>query len=89
MKVVCIDNSSGNSRHLEVGKIYEVVRTNTINHSKGFSVNHIISTEPWTSLQKMEKRLPNKMEIWVDKNCFISLDEWRKVKIDEFLNLSK
>lgn len=83
--VVCIENSWGNSRHLEVGKIYEVVRT----VSFGKSNNYIISTEPWTSLQKMEKRLPNKMEIWVDKNCFISLDEWRKVKIDEFLNLSK
>jgi hypothetical protein len=90
MKVVCIENSWGNSRHLEIGGIYDVVSTNTINHSKGFSVNYIIIlTEPWTSLKNMEKRLHNKMEICVDKNCFISLDEWRKIKIDEFLNLSK
>jgi hypothetical protein len=85
MKVVCIDNSWGNSRHFELGGIYEVAQTNTINHSKGFSVNHIILTEPWTSLQNMEKRLPNKMEIWVDKNCFISLDEFRMIKLKEIL----
>ena len=85
MKVVCIDNSWGNSRHLEVGEIYEVVRTVSFRKSN----NYIILAEPWTSLQTMEERLLNKIEIWVDCKCFVSLDEWRESRIDQLLNFSK
>lgn len=93
MKVVCIDNSCGNSRHFELGKIYIVDKIDCLKEgsfNSNFKIKYnldyyIIKTEPWTSLTNRYERLPYKTEIWVDKNCFISLDEFRMIKLKEIL----
>lgn len=88
MMVVCIDNSCGNSRHFELGKIYKAERIEHLYGSKSDKY-YSISEKPWTSLKTLSKRIDNEMNIWVNVKCFIPLDEWRRLKIDEVLNLSK
>lgn len=82
MKVVCMDNSSGNSRHFEVGKIYEA---NLNPQLPGIQEGefYVIRTRPWMIPVDRGIRLDKEGDIWVKKEAFISLEEWREGKLGE------
>ena len=67
MKVVCIDNNDGNSKHLDLYEVYDVDPEESL-----FPDHYII-------------RKPNQHEYWVKKEKFITLDEWRKIKLDQII----
>ena len=67
MKVVCIDNNDGNSRHLDLYEVYDVEPEESL-----FPDHYII-------------RKPNEYEYWIKKEKFITLDEWRKIKLDRII----
>lgn len=83
MKVVCIDNSRGNARHLEVGQIYDATVASPI---KKFNKEYlIVSTRPWLVPFVKGKRLNEKKEIWVESDSLVSLEEWRQRQLDKLL----
>jgi hypothetical protein len=71
MKVVCINNTVGNTRHLELNCIYESI--------------------DYTLQERLRLRLPdnytvilkNDREIWCDVGCFVTLENWRQMRINE------
>ena len=91
MKIVCTDNTIGNSKHFKIGQIVEA-RTN--NH---FS----ILTEE--GKRKFKPAIPSKFDyyiidgkyskksellfndIWRERRCFISLEEWRENQLNKLL----
>jgi hypothetical protein len=90
MKVVCIDNTIGNGRHLELNKVYDASETPEV---KGLIVRnltrdkyYIINTYPYTTLLHPSARRSTNHDIWIDKRSFISLEEFRQLKLDKILN---
>ena len=77
MKVVCIDNTIGNARHLELNKVYEV------SVKSGY---YIVNTYPFEIPIHKGVRLKTKQDIWVYKDLLISLEEFRQLKLDKILN---
>lgn len=79
MKVVCIDNTSGNARHLELHKVYDVTTmvTNGI---------YNINTYPFEIPIHNGIRSSTKHDIWVDKKSFISLEEFRQLRLNKILD---
>jgi hypothetical protein len=72
MKVVCLDNTRGNTRHLEVNKVYDTVELTE--HHKRYPVigaHYVI-------------KIFNE-EIWVKKKYMITLEEWRQQKLDKLI----
>jgi hypothetical protein len=82
MKVVCIDNTRGNARHLEVGQIYDAVATPIERFKKEYLV---VIARPWLVPFVKGKRLNEKKDLWVEADCFISLQEWRQRQLDKLL----
>lgn len=80
MKVVCIDNTIGNARHLELFGIYDVTETPVV---KG--KYYIVNTYPFAIPIHKAVRLKTKKDIWIDKRAFISLEEFRQSKLDKIL----
>jgi len=69
MKVVCIDNSSENARHLEIGVVYDV---------------HDFLAISATSIPGEDRYILNIFPyIIVDKSAFISLEEWREKQLKQ------
>jgi hypothetical protein len=84
MKVVCIDNTIGNGRHLELNKVYDASETPEV---KGTAqIYYIINTYPYTTLLHPSARRSTNHDIWIDKRSFISLEEFRQLKLDKILN---
>ena len=77
MKVVCIDNTYGNSRHLELDKVYDVTEEKKY---------YIINTYPFEIPTHNGIRHSTKHDIFIDKKSFISLEEFRQLKLDKILN---
>ena len=82
MKVVCIDNTIGNGRHLELNKVYDASET----PDKGRDKYYIINTYPYTTLLHPSVRRSTNHDIWINKKAFISLEEFRQLKLDKILN---
>jgi len=81
MKVVCINNTRGNSSHLELGRIYNAREVNA-----QFGAFLVVEVEPWDSLIEKKKRL-RKCEIWIQKDCLMDINDWRVEKLENlFLN---
>lgn len=87
IKVVCIDNTIGNARHLGLNKVYDA---SEVSPSKGTlkqsSKYYIINTYPFEIPIHNGIRLSTKHDIWIDKKSFISLEEFRQLKLDNILN---
>lgn len=86
MKVVCLDNTIGNTRYLEVNKVYDTVELTDIH--KGYPGEHyIIDYKQWTNSLRPhdnnDKIFLN--EIWVKKKDMITLEEWRQKKLDKLI----
>jgi hypothetical protein len=82
MKVVCIDNTIGNARHLELNKVYDATEISLS------SKYYIINTYPYEGalFRRNSVRYATKHDIWIDKRSFISLEEFRQLKLDKILN---
>ena len=78
MKVVCIDNTIGNARHLELNKVYDATEISQTHSKYSASKYYIINT--------YRVRYATKHDIWIDKRSFISLEEFRQLKLDKILN---
>jgi hypothetical protein len=90
MKVVCIDNTIGNARHLELNKVYDATETTSTRLSSKY---YIINTYPYEGLSPLIAhggpsgvRYSTKYDIWIDKRSFISLEEFRQLKLDSILS---
>jgi len=83
MKVVCLDNTRGNTKYLEVNKIYDTVEITEIHKSYPVIGEHyIIEYKQWTnSFRHNEKIFLN--EIWVSKKDMITLEQWRQLQLDK------
>jgi len=77
-KAVCIDNSSGNARHLDLYEAYDVKNSPDGEY-------YIIETYPYDIPIHNGKRLKKKTEIWVRRNCLLTMQEWRQKRIDGLL----
>lgn len=72
MKVVCLDNTRGNTRYLEVNKVYDTVEL-TERHKR----------YPVIGAHYVIKIFHE--EIWVKKKYMITLEEWRQQKLDKLI----
>ena len=92
IKVVCIDNTIGNARHLELNKVYDAseisLQGHLKKHSKYSGEYYIINTYPYEGalFRRNSVRYATKHDIWIDKRSFISLEEFRQLKLDKILN---
>jgi hypothetical protein len=87
MKIVCIDNTIGNSKHFKIGQIVEA-RELTEEEKRKCKPNiyyYIIdgkyskTSDEWTFTGALFN------EIWCERRCFISLEEWRETKLNKLL----
>ena len=78
MRVVCIDNTWGNSRHFEIGKTYDVV--NTI-----LDKYYVIKNCPLDWHREVPKRLNEEQDIWAPSECFLTLEEWRSRQLNKLI----
>ena len=86
MKVVCIDNTSGNARHLELHKVYDVyffIAPTTFDEKV---IYYVINTYTFEIPIHNGIRLSTKHDIWVDKKSFISLEEFRQLRLNKILD---
>ena len=93
IKVVCIDNTIGNARHLELNKVYDASEISQTHSKYSASEYYIINTYPYEGLSPLIAhggpsgvRYSTKYDIWIDKRAFISLEEFRQLKLDKILN---
>ena len=87
IKVVCIDNTIGNARHLGLNKVYDATKISP--SSKYYnSKYYIINTYLYEGalFHRNSVRYDTKRDIWIDKKSFISLEEFRQLKLDNILN---
>ena len=91
IKVVCIDNTIGNARHLELNKVYDASEISQT-HRKYSGEYYYKYLSIWRSVSSHSSRGPSgvrystKYDIWIDKRAFISLEEFRQLKLDKILN---
>jgi hypothetical protein len=88
IKVVCIDNTIGNARHLELNKVYDASEISQTHSKYSASKYYSINTYPYEGalFRRNSVRYATKHDIWIDKRSFISLEEFRQLKLDKILN---
>ena len=85
-RVVCLDNTRGNTRYLEVNKIYNTIEPKPGEKSHPLIGEHyIIDFNQWTtSLRAQDYKKDVFFEsIWVKKEDMITLEEWRQLQLDK------
>jgi len=82
MKVICIDNTRGNARHLETGKVYDA-SVQTYRHLAKYvgKEYYVIRSTCYSNPTHRVGILPER-DIWVDMECFVSLEEYRNKKLE-------
>jgi hypothetical protein len=76
MKVVCIDNTIGNSRWFKIGQVLEK-RDMTEQEKKKYRLPYdYIIISGFNFLNQSQ-------DIWCLEQCFVSLEEWRNNKLNE------
>jgi len=78
MKVICINNTWGNARHLHLKEIYDAKEYNG-----KFGNYYLINTHPVEIPIHNNIRLKEKVDLWVEKKCFLTLQEWRRLQLDK------
>lgn len=82
MKVVCIDNTSGNARHLDLWGVYDALDLNDSGDSHNWANDfYILNIDPYLIEATLHRRLGQTMEVWVNKKSFVSLEEFRQTKL--------
>lgn len=97
MKVVCLDNTRGNTRYLEVNKVYDTMEPNTGEKNHPLIGEHyIIDFNQWTiSISDINNSLQDfgdgkqvfLKSIWVSKKDMITLEQWRQLQLDKLLEI--
>ena len=83
MKVVCIDNTSGNARHLDLWGVYDAV-PETVESIGGPPEDfYIIKTKPYLKPHLRQDMSTQEQEIWIDKKAFITIDQFRQIRLKE------
>ena len=80
MKVVCINNTKGNARHLTLNQIY-----NAKEYSGKFGNFFIISIHIKPEIQTLiSNHLTSQItDLWVDQKCFTTIEQWRRSQLDK------
>ena len=83
MKVVCIDDTYGNSRHCTYGEIYDVLEI-VIEPRDSYYIIEIrpLEAPAYRHLPEFENKRRNYFQkLWVNQKCFITLEQWRLKKL--------
>jgi len=85
MKVVCIDNTIGNSRLFKLNSVYESIDYTFVERVKlRLPDNYIVVIKDNHDHDSDFPTLSSLMNhIWCDVSCFISLEDFRETKLDE------
>lgn len=78
MKVVCIDITRGNARHLDLGKVYDATKPPTIEVKEFYIVRSKVYSNPMHRIGILPER-----DVWVGRECFVSLEEYRSKKLEQ------
>lgn len=82
MKVVCIDNTFGNARHLDLWGVYDALDPKDLGHPDNWRSDfYILNIDPYLIEATLHRRLGQTMEVWVNKKSFVSLEEFRQTKL--------
>ena len=72
MKVVCLDNTRGNTRYLDVNKVYD---TKELPGDR----SHLLIGEYYI----IDLNRHDIKSIWVSRKDMIALDQWRQLQLDK------
>ena len=72
MKVVCLDNTKGNTRYLDVNKVYD---TKELLGDR----SHLLIGEYYI----IDLNRHDIKSIWVSRKDMITLDQWRQLQLDK------
>ncbi len=82
MRVVCINDTYGNSRHLELYKVYDTIDSQDVSRYGYYTVYSTTYINPLHKMGLIEEL----KQICVNKRCFTTLEEYRSNKINKLLN---
>lgn len=86
MKVVCLDNTRGNTRYLEVNKVYDTTEPLPGERRHPLLEEHyIIDFNRYTKSFRDNGKGVFFKTIWVRKKDMITLEEWRQQKLDKII----
>jgi len=84
MKVVCLDNTRGNTRYLEVNKIYNTIEPKPGERSHPLIGEHyIIDFNQYTKSFRDNGKEVFFKSIWVSRKDMITLQQWRQLQLDK------
>jgi len=88
MKIVCIDNTIGNSKHFEIGQIVEASEL-TLEEKRKYRTKidyyYIIDAKYSKKAELLFNHLQFPEQVWCEKKCFITLEECRETKLNKLL----
>jgi hypothetical protein len=82
MKVVCLDNTRGNTRYLDVNKVYDTKELPGDRSHLLIGEHYIIDFNRYSKLRDNDKEVFIK-SIWVSRKDMITLDQWRQLQLDK------
>ena len=81
-RVVCLDNTRGNTRYLEVNKVYDTTEPLPGERSHPLIGEHyIIDFNQCTKLDNGKEVFYKR--IWVSRKDMITLEQWRQLQLDK------
>jgi len=84
MKVVCLDNTRGNTKYLEVNKIYDIIEPKPGERSHPLIGEHyIIDFNQYTKSFRDNGKEVFLKSIWVSRKDMITLEQWRQLQLDK------
>lgn len=85
MKVVCLDNTRGNTKYLEVNKVYNTVKPTNKHKGYGsvFADHYVIDLNQYIKMHTGD--VVHIGELWIKKSHMITVDEWRDNKLNQIL----
>ena len=83
-RVVCLDNTRGNTRYLEVNKIYNTIEPKPGERSHPLIGEHyIIDFNQYTKSFRDNGKEVFLKSIWVSRKDMITLQQWRQLQLDK------
>lgn len=83
-RVVCLDNTRGNTRYLEVNKVYDTTEPLPGERSHPLIGEHyIIDFNQYTKSFRDNGKEVFLKSIWVSKKDMITLEQWRQLQLDK------
>ena len=83
-RVVCLDNTRGNTRYLEVNKVYNTIEPKPGEKSHPLIGEHyIIDFNQYTKSFRDNGKEVFLKSIWVSRKDMITLEQWRQLQLDK------